>query len=188
MALKRLGFVVAQLAPKPGARQAMACVVTADDLPGGRWTVRDERTWRTGVSGPATEWGKRARAVGSVTAWRSFHDDSAQRWCWVQVAPLASEQDALSALDGVFDRGLRNLRARVTLLREHDVDIEPFPGASRVWAHEQHTSGPTGEGVAKMLVAAAGACLIVVSASGFPGWEWDSVVVVARRQAALLSV
>lgn len=101
---------------------------------------------------------------------------------------MASEQDALSALDGVLDRGLRNLGARVTVLREHDVDIEPFPAASRVWAHEQHTTGPAGEGLAKMLAAAAGTCLIVVSASGFPAWEWDSVVAVARRQAALLAV
>jgi hypothetical protein len=53
--LKRLGFAAAQLAPKPGARQGLARVVTVDDLPGGGWSVIDERTWRTGVSGRATE-------------------------------------------------------------------------------------------------------------------------------------
>ena len=187
MVLKRLSFAAAQLAPKPGARQVLARVVTVDDLPGGGWSVIDERTWRTGVSGWATEWGKRARAAGSVTAWCSFEAVAGRQGCWVQVVPLVSELDALSALEEAGDRALRNLRSKVTVLREHDVDIEAFPGASRVWAHEQHTSGPGGEGVAKMLAAASGACLIVVSASGPPQWAWDSVVSIARRQAELLS-
>jgi hypothetical protein len=187
MALKRLGFVAAQLMQKPGARQVLARVVTVDDLPGGGWSVIDERTWRTGVSAPATGWGKRARAAGSVTAWRSFEAVAARQWCWVQVMPLVSELDALSALEGIGDRLLRNLRAEVALLREHDVDIEAFPGAGRVWAHEQHTIGPDGEGVARMLAATCGACVIVLSASGSPEWAWDSVVSIARRQAGLLA-
>ncbi len=169
MALKRLGFIAAQLMPKPGARQVLARVVTVDDLPGGGWSVIDERTWR------------------SVTAWRSFEAVAARQWCWVQVMPLVSEPDALSALEGIGDRLLRNLRAEVTLLREHDVAIEAFPGAGRVWAHEQHTIGPDGEGVARTLAAACGAYLIVVAASGSPEWPWDSVVSVARRQAGLVA-
>jgi hypothetical protein len=95
--------------------------------------------------------------------------------------PLVSEPDGLSAPEGIGDRLLRNLRAEVTLLREHDVDIEAFPGAGRVWAHEQHTIGPDGEGVARMLAAACGPYVIVVSASGSPEWAWDS----HRRRSAL---
>jgi hypothetical protein len=162
-------------------------VVTVDDLPGGGWSVIDERTWRTGVSAPASGWGKRARVAGSVTAWRSFEAVAARQWCWVQVMPLVSEADALSALDGIGDRLLRNLRAEVKVLREHDVDIEAFPRAVRVWAHEQHTIGPDGEGVARMVAVACGAYVIVVSASGSPEWAWDSVVSVASRQAGHLA-
>jgi len=122
------------------------------------------------VSRPETEWGKRARAAGSVTAWRSFAATAARQWCWVQVLPLASQPDAVSALEGIGDRLLRNLRAKVTLLREHDVEVDAFPGAGAVWAHEQHTIGPDREGVARMLTAACGAYVIVVSASGSPEW------------------
>lgn len=147
----------------------------------------DERTWRTGMSGPATAWGRRARAAGSVTARRSF-ELAARRWCWVQVVPLASEPDALSALEGVGDRMLRNLRSEVTVVREQDVQIDPFPGAAQVWAHEQHTSGPTGAGIAKMLAAATGTHLIVVSVSGSPEWEWNAIAGLAHRQAALVVV
>ena len=184
--LRRLGFVVAQLAPKPGARRALARVVSEYDLPGSGWRVIDERTWRTGVCGRATDWGRRARAIGSVTAWRSF-DLEAQRWCWVQVVPLASEPDALAAVEGVGDRTLGNLRSEVTVISEQDVEISLFPGAGSVWAREQHTSGPTGAGVAKTLAAATGLHLIVVCASGSPEWEWDAVTGLARRQAALLA-
>lgn len=177
---------MAQLAPKPGARRVLERVVTVHDLPGDGWRVMDERTWRTGVSGQATEWGRRARAVGSVTAWRSF-ELAARQWCWVQVAPLASESDALAAIEGVGDRLLGNLRGKAAVVRERDVQVDPFPGASRVWAHEQHTSGPTGPGVSKMLAAAAGTHLIVVCASGSPEWEWEAVSGLGRRQATLLA-
>src|SRR5258708_31209538 len=98
MALKRLGFVAAQLMPKPGARQVLARVVTVDDLPGGGWSVIDERTWRTGVSGWATEGGKRARAARSVTACRSFEAVARRQGSWAQAMPLVSELDSLSAL------------------------------------------------------------------------------------------
>lgn len=161
---------MAQLAPKPGARRALERVVTVHDLPGSGWRVQDERTWRTGVSGPATEWSRRARAAGSVTAWRSF-ELGARQWCWVQVVPLASEPDALSAIEGVGDRALGNLRGKVTVVREQDVRIEPFPQAGRVWAREWHTVGSTGSGVARILTAAAGTHLIVVSSAGSPEWS-----------------
>ena len=187
MVLNRLGFVAAQLTSKPGAREALARTVTTGDLPGDGWSVIDERTWRTGVTGPATEWGRRARKADCVTAWRSFKTARAGRWCWVQAVPLVSEADALSALEGTGDRLLRNLRAQVAVMREYDVAIDPFPGAGKVWAHEQRTAGPEGEGTALMLAAACGTSLIVVSGAGSPDWTWPEMIEVTARQAALLT-
>jgi hypothetical protein len=134
-----------------------------------------------------TAWGRRARAARSVTAWRSFKGAPAKRGCWVQVVPLVSEADALSALGAVGGRGLRNLRAEVSVVRECDVEVEAFPGAGRVWAHEQHTIGAGGEGIARMLAAACGTHMIIVSGSGSPEWTWDEMASVAARQAALLT-
>lgn len=176
---------MAQLAPKPGARRALGRVVTADDLPGSDWTVLDQRTWRTGMSGPATEWGRRARAARSVTAYRSFQA-ALRQGCWVQVMPLASESDALSAIKEVGDRLIRNPQSRGTMLREQDVEIDLFPGAGRVWAHEMHTTGPLGDGVTRILAAAVSLYVIAVATYGSPGWTWDAVITVARRQAAEL--
>lgn len=188
--MQRLGLVAAQLAPRPGARQALGRVVTADDLPGDGWSVLDERTWRTGFSGPATEWGRRARAARSVTAWRSFQGASAKQSCWVQVMPLASEADALDSLDGVWDRMLRNLRATVRVVQEQDMEMGALPWAGKVRAREQRTAGrvngPDGEGVARMLAAACGTRVIIVASSGTPEWTWEQVTAVAARQAELL--
>lgn len=177
--IQRLRFVRAQLGPKPGGARQLGRLLSGADLPGGSWRRIDQRTWRTGISG--TSWGDRARAVGSVTAWRSFRDGD--RWLWLQVMPLASADDARAAVGEVQGMGLRNLRARVRLVSEADIDIEPFTGAGRVWAHEYRTDGPEGAGTTFMLAAAVGDFMVVVSASGQPAWDWPSVSDVAALQA-----
>jgi hypothetical protein len=106
MDLRRLQFAAAQVGPKAGKNEVLARLLAAADLPGGPWRVLDQRTWRTGTIGSPTLWGDRARQAGSVTAWRSFRDAGAERWAWIQIAPLASAGDAESALSGVGDRGL----------------------------------------------------------------------------------
>jgi hypothetical protein len=183
VAVNRLKFAVAQLGRKAGARDALACLLGVEGLPGAGWRVLDERTWRTGVAGHATPWGGRARAAGSVTAWRSFQDAAGRRWVWVQVMPLVSAQDALDALGGIGDRLLGNARATVKVVREHDVEVVPFAGASAVWAHEQHTAGHDGEGVSLLLAGVVGVSVVVVCASGSAAWDWGAVSGLAARQA-----
>jgi hypothetical protein len=185
--LRRTRFVTAQLGRKAGKREALAPLLSGRDLPGGSWHVVDERTWRTGVTGPSTPWGERARQMGSVTAWRSFRDTASSRWAWLQLTPLASAQDAGEALAGVSDRGLANLGARVRLVSESDVPIEPFPAASAVWAREQHTDGRDGPGLVLMLAAAVGGWLMVMCLSGSPDWDWQSAAELAEVQAERLS-
>lgn len=181
----RLRFVMAQLGRKPGGRDLLARLLSADDLPDGMWRRVDQRTWRTGVS--ATPWGDRARETGSVTAWRSFRDLAGRRWLWLQVMPLASAQDARTALDEAGDLQLRNLRATVRVVDESDVDIEPFAGASMVWAHEYRTVGPGGPGATLMLAGAVDSFVVIVCASGQPAWDWPSVSDLAAMQARRLA-
>jgi hypothetical protein len=56
-------------------------------LPPG-WTMLDQRRWRTGQRSDQP-WAARARALGSVTAWRSFAHEGRNRWLWAQATPLA---------------------------------------------------------------------------------------------------
>jgi hypothetical protein len=99
---------------------------------------------------------------------------------------MASE-DAVAALAGIGDRALANLRSMVRLVSQQDVPMEPFAGASAVWAREQHTEGKGGPGVVLMLAGAVSNWLVVVCLSRSPAWDWQSASELAARQAAQLS-
>jgi hypothetical protein len=184
--IRRLRFGWAQLGRKPGGRDLLARLLSDDDLPGGTWRKIDQRTWRTGVA-TSTPWGDRAREAGSVTAWRSFRDQAKRRGVWLEVIPLASALDARAALRDVGDIQLRNLRATVRVVDENDIDIEPFVGASAVWAHEYRTAGPDGPGATLMLAAAVEDFVVIVCVAAQPAWDWSSVSDLAAMQARRLT-
>lgn len=179
---QRLRFMLAQLGSKPGGRELLARLLSADDLPGGGWRRVGQRTWRTGASA-STPWGDRAREAGSVTAWRSFRDH-AGRGVWVQVIPLASASDALGALGEVGALALHN--PLTTIVDESDIDMGPFAGASAVWAHEFHSTGPGSGGATRILAGAVEENVVVVTAIG-QSWDWPSVSDLATLQAQRLS-
>jgi len=187
MVLRRVQFVTAQLGRKAGKGEALAGLLSGSDLPDGPWRVVDQRTWRTGKVGPATAWGERARQAGSITAWRSFSHQTAPRWAWIQVMPMASEEDAGAALAEVGERALANLRFTVRLVSQRDVLVEPFAGATAVWARLQHTEGRDGPDVVLMLAGAVSHWLVIVCLSGSPAWDWQSASALAALQAARLS-
>lgn len=182
--LRRLRWVKATLGSKPGSRAVLDTLLAADDLPGGGWEQRDERTWRTGEAGPETSWAIRARDVGSVTAWRSFERRDGSQGLWCQLTPLASPEDAASALVDLPSRMLANLRADVEVVASRAVAPPVVPGAEHVWAQEQTTLGSRGEGVVRFLAATVGEQLFAVCAAGDEGWAWPGIIGLAQVQAA----
>jgi hypothetical protein len=181
--VERLGFITARFGRNPAKRDALARLLRAGDLPGGGWRPMSQRTWPTGAKGPATEWGARARAAGSRTAWRSFQNRSVRQWLWLQTVPLASIQDAHAEFEQIRERGLRNQGARVRVQREQDVAVDPFPGASKIWAHEQHIVGLAGPGVNKLLAVTVGSNVVVVCSSGAAVVSWQAMAGLAAMQA-----
>ena len=178
----RLRFALSQLGSKPGGKDALSSLLGAESLPGGGWSVPDERTWRTGRQKPADPWAQRAAAAGSITAWRSFR--SGRRTLWLQLVPTASPDDAVAALDAVPTALLANLRSRVRLDSERDVEPPAVAGADAVRAHEQHTSGHPDAGTTLLLCWTAGARLFALCAAGRPEWTWAEVAAVAEAQNA----
>lgn len=185
--MRRVQFAIAQLGRKPGKDEVLASMLSADDLPNGPWRMMNQRTWRTGTVGPVTPWGERASQAGSVTGWRSFSHRTTPRWAWIQVIPLASANDAGAAVAVIGEQGLANLRSRVQLVSERDVPLEPFTGASGVWARERHTTGKDGPGVVLILAGAVTRWLVILCLSGTPVWDWSSASKLAALQAARLS-
>ena len=185
---QQVRFAYAQLAARSAKGAAVSRVLAAQDL-AGAWRTLDERAWLTGHGGAPTDWGRRAREAGSVTAWRSFHD-GADRWAWVQVVPLASADDAMSALVEVGKRFLANPRSEVRVVLERDVPLDPFPGADAVWAHEQHTrplAKPGPDGISLLLAGAVGRHVVVLALSGTPAWDWNAASALAAHQATRLA-
>jgi hypothetical protein len=162
--------------------EALVRMLTAEEMPTAGWRVMDERTWRTGIA-PLSDTARRAREVGSITAWRSYEDSAGASWVWLQVVPMASPADAREALLGLKDKMLANPRAKGEVVSEQDVELAPFPGAQTVWAHEYHTTGRAGDGVARILAGAVGQDILVVSVSGSPEWDWAATSELAARQA-----
>jgi hypothetical protein len=182
--MRRLRFAAAQLGPKPGRRVALAQLIDTADLPGLGWKRVDERTWRAGEADRAATWARNARQAGSIAGWRSFAQRRQRRWLWAQAIVLPSPGDARAAFDTIPHAGLRNLRARVTVVAEHDVPAPTVPGASIVVAGLQLTDGPGGAGQVLLLRLLRNRALAVMAASGLDGaWDWAEMAAIARAQA-----
>jgi len=154
-----------------------------DDLPGEGWKRVDERTWRTGEADPGAGWAQRAREGASISGWRSFKQPGSSRWIWCQATPLASAEDVATAMTDLLSRLLRNLGADVEVIAEREVDAPAVPGAGRLWAHEQGTTGPRGDGLALYLAAQVGRGLSIVCAFGGEGsWDWPTLAGIASVQ------
>ncbi|MGD9999905.1 MAG: hypothetical protein AB7U39_23555 [Ilumatobacteraceae bacterium] len=80
------------------------------------------------------------------------------------------------------------MRADVTVTKEFDAEPLSLDGASEVWAHEQHTSGPKGDGVALDAAFVVDQSVVAASASAVGDqWRWSDLTRVAQRQIDLLS-
>jgi len=89
--------------------------------------------------------------LSGVTAWRSFESPPEARWLWVQAVPLANESDVEAALQEVWTRTIKNLRANVRLVREREEpQLNGVGSANRTL--EQTTEGPIGPGVVRLAV------------------------------------
>jgi hypothetical protein len=162
-------------------RRSLAMLPAASDLPGDGWTLLDEATWRTGRLGKATEWGIRARALGSVTAIRSFEQKTeSRRGLWAEVMPLASEDDAAEALNDLPNRFVRNPRSKVTFTTEHQASGVMVPGTASTWAYERNGTSAAGDSAERIVAGTVGRIQFVVDVSGLgEAWPWDEVVSIA---------
>ncbi|HEV3361835.1 MAG TPA: hypothetical protein VG247_33910 [Pseudonocardiaceae bacterium] len=179
MVVERLG-TIANLWSSPARRDALARLLTSADLPGSGWRKMSEKTWPTGAKGPATEWSERARAAGSLTAFRSLQNRGVRQWIWTQMTPLVSMADAHAELERMRERGLRTQGA-VRVHSEKDVAVDLFAGSTRIWAHEQRVTGLFGNGTNKLLAAVVGTSVIVVSSSGTEVITWSAMAGLAVK-------
>jgi hypothetical protein len=182
---RRIRFALAQIGSKPGGKEMLARLLTANSLPGPGWRKLDERTWRTGISNEA--WAQRAREAGSITAWRSFEQLGELKWVWIEAVPLVTNADVVETMSGILQRGLRNLNGEGKLTASEDVTLAAAPVPGRTWAHLQEAIGPKGESENLYFAWAVGTTHMVIACTGQRGaWTWDAIGDLARQQSERL--
>ena len=174
---------MAQLGHADAKKRSSDMVLEVAQLPGDRWIVLDQRSWRTGVSGIQTEEVIRAREAGSWSWLRSFQQSEPERWLWLQVVPFASSADAHAAIASVRSALLPNPRAKVSVEREGVLDGSTV-GLPHPWVFEQQTKGPSGVSNALYVADTEETVLYVVACSSLDGgWEWPEVGDLAALQS-----
>lgn len=187
---RRIALTFAQLGPKAGAAEVMALLLEDAALPGEGWRTIDERSWRTGVDNKA-EWARAARKAGSVTAWRSFAQPARDRWCWIQVTPMADPEHGPQLVDTMAERQLKNLASHNKVVEERHADapvIPGIPGIANLHLSEQDSTGPAGPSTTVLAVGTVGSNALIASFSA-PRGSWDRSVIfeILRLQVNRLS-
>jgi hypothetical protein len=181
MDLRRLRLALGQIEVRASKHlpEPRGMLIGLEDLPP-RWTVLDERRWRSGAG--AEPWAIRVRKLGGLTAWRSFQAPSNDRWLWVQATPLPTKEDADAARAEFWRRTLKNLGAQVRVTATQDGPPLVI-AASNAITLEQLTTGPAGPGSARYIVWSHGPIVSALSASAFgEPWPWKSLEDLARKQ------
>lgn len=174
LAIAQIGVPLSSNLPEP-----LPMLLDLADLPAG-WKVLDQRRWRAGLT-PAP-WSQRAKQLAGVTAWRSFESTSEGRWLWTEAMPLASESDVNDALEEVWARTLKNLRAKVRLVSEREgPTLDKLGIANRTL--EQATEGRFGPGVVRLAAWSYREVLNVICASAKQDTAtWNDLQDLASKQ------
>jgi hypothetical protein len=173
--LRRLRWAAAQIGAKDRS-SATAALLTPADLPGEGWRILDERVWRT------------KGAARTVTAWRSFEQIGRERWLWTQATPFPSSDEAVERLAAVPERLMRNFRADVRVTATVEPEPPTMPDVKHVWAREEATVGPRGEGIALYVAWVYGNVVSVLACSGSrDSWQWIDVASLAAAQTDRIS-
>lgn len=186
---KRLHFFASQIGSKPNKKLVLARLLHPSELQGAPWVVLDERTWRAGEGGSAP-WQVRARAARSIVAWRSFTQKPPSLALWAEIVPLATPEDACEALSFLPSAFLKNIRDKVDLISEQEVDGPAIAGTDAKWCFEQVTRkrGVVDNTSCKFAGGVVGSFVFAIMCGGLgSGWTWDDVSALASRQAGKLA-
>jgi hypothetical protein len=186
-----LGFVISSLGVghRQQRREALSWLLEAEDLPGWRWALISQRTYRSGVGGKS-DMAKRARQTGAMAAVRTFRlrqsltARSVTIWLW----PFASSADAEEALPGFAKRPIRNPNSLVTPVSRREVHDVEVNDVNHPWVYEVLTRGPSGQASEKWIGGTVDEVVFIVQAveRAGSGWPWNDVAEVARTQSRKL--
>jgi hypothetical protein len=164
-----------------------ACL-PASALPGGPWTARGQRTYRTGASGSTSEAITRARAARSVTSVRAYQKVH-RADLFIQVIPFASPDDARAGLAELrsLPRTMPKSKGLSDVGEMRTVSPPEVEGATHVEAAEQPfvLDGEHSRTLTAWCVA--GSTVVVAALGGRAGAiRWSQLAEILEHQVAAL--
>ncbi|NUO90883.1 MAG: hypothetical protein HOQ18_08685 [Dermatophilaceae bacterium] len=165
-----------------------ACV-KASELPGGPWTARGQRTYRTGASGSTSDAITRARTARSVTSVRAYQEVG-RADLFIQVIPFASPEDARAGLGELraLPRTMPKSKGLSDVGELRTVSPPEVAGTSHVEAAEQPfvLDGEHSRTLTAWCVV--GSTVVVAALGGRSGAvRWPQLAEILEAQAAALT-
>ena len=164
-----------------------ACL-PAKDVPGGPWTARGQRTYRTGASGSTSDVVTRAREARSVTSVRAYQEVG-RADLFIQVIPFASPEDARIGLAELraLPRTMPKSKGLSDVGRMRAVTPPEVTGAGHVEAAEQPFVLDGEQSRTLTAWCAVGSTVVVAALGGRAGSvRWPQLAEILEAQAAAL--
>lgn len=113
-------------------------ILGPEDLPGAKWILINERMHPTGSKGTG-KIAERALEAGGSSIWREFTRGSGLSF-WVQVDPLATEEDATFTVKSAPNWAKKNVNFDGEVVDEMVFEGESLPGVTSIQRKEQRTT------------------------------------------------
>jgi hypothetical protein len=163
--------------------RSRAMLLELDELPGANWVTLYEGTWRVGTNQPRTPELRNAKAAGGATAVRSFEEQTAIRWLWVRVDPLASRLDASSLSEDIRDYIVPDPRAPRPLTQDRTIEDVRIPGYANARVFELKRNDAQGSGTAWVFAGHIDRIALTAQYSFYnDSWSWSEALSIISLQ------
>jgi hypothetical protein len=178
-----LKFALAQIGSKSSRQSSKLMVLERDEIPGGNWWLKRNRSWRVGMFSRSDPVSRRAFEAGTFVSMRIFERVRSKQNLLLEIIPTASIGDAelmLSDMENRLERRPSDARKVLgtRVIRNHEV-----PGVANAWVYERETRGNKGSIVGRYIAGNVRHVVFLVETMGFvEPWPWTEVNAVAALQ------
>ena len=185
MRIKQLtGLVLGSIGPKRGKELLVQMLLEAAQLPRGKWSVVNQRVYRTRARGRTTSGQSPSKGLRTVSVWRCYRNDLDRISVSISILRFKTNQSALSYLPVSIDGIVRRPFSKLTISNGKYVMDATIDNVRDVVAYEEDFAGPGGRGTSRVIAVQVDCYVVVVECSGFEEvLSLESVKAIASDQA-----
>ena len=181
--MNRQQYLLAQIGKKSQKQLSMSMLLDPNELPGGEWSLKGERSWRIGKVGQRDAASLRAKSSGAFTAIRSMEQPSTSKWVIVKVSPMVSPEDALLVPPDSDITLFTAPKSSAIMAGERYVDIPIDLGLSNAKAFELTASESNRVATYRIVTGTVDRVIASICCSGWgDGWTWQEIRAITAAQ------